>query len=56
MRDELSIVRVRMQSADGTLGRLSRDSALTWQMTRRERALEELMTDIKKHPSRYLSF
>ena len=56
MRDELSIVRVRMQSAEGTMGRLSRDSALTWQMMRRERALEDLMTDIRKHPSRYLSF
>jgi ABC-type transporter Mla subunit MlaD len=56
MRDELSIVRARMRSAEGTMGRLGQDSALTWQMMRRERALEDLMADIKKNPSRYLSF
>ena len=56
LRNEMSIVRARLQSAEGTMGRWARDSAITWQMQRRERAMAELIKDIKKDPARYVAF
>jgi ABC-type transporter Mla subunit MlaD len=56
MRDELSIIRARMESASGSLGRFARDSALTWQMRRREKAMADLIEDIKRDPARYIAF
>ena len=56
LRNEMSILRARIQAAEGTLGRWGRDSAITWQMQRRERALEDLIKDIKKDPARYIAF
>ncbi len=56
MRNELSIVRARLASADGTAGRVLHDSALVRQMQRREELLRQLIEDIKRDPGRYVAF
>lgn len=46
----------RIQSGEGTLGRLSRDSSLYVESVETVRALRALLQDIQKNPRRYFSF
>jgi phospholipid/cholesterol/gamma-HCH transport system substrate-binding protein len=45
----------RLNSGEGTLGRLIADDSLAVKMDRTVKNLDELIVDIKKHPGRYLS-
>jgi phospholipid/cholesterol/gamma-HCH transport system substrate-binding protein len=46
----------RIQSGEGTLGHLSRDSTLYTEAVETVRALRTLLADIQKNPRRYFSF
>jgi phospholipid/cholesterol/gamma-HCH transport system substrate-binding protein len=56
VRDELSIVRALIDEPRGTAGRALRDSALVNGVAQAHREMTLLMTDIKKHPLRYIRF
>jgi len=56
VRNEVSILRARLASAEGTAGRVLGDSAVVRQLARLERDLGSLMDDIKRHPLRYIAF
>jgi hypothetical protein len=53
---QLARVRAHLTVADGTLGRLSRDSALAIQMTQLDSTLAKLQRDVHTHPLRYVPF
>jgi ABC-type transporter Mla subunit MlaD len=53
---ELSIVRAMLQGAQGTAGRVVRDSAVVEALTEAEREMGAIMTDIRRRPFRYLGF
>ncbi|HVP39475.1 MAG TPA: MlaD family protein [Candidatus Saccharimonadales bacterium] len=44
----------RLERGEGTLGRLSKDQALYDEMHRAAKDLDDLVKDIREHPSRYL--
>jgi phospholipid/cholesterol/gamma-HCH transport system substrate-binding protein len=46
----------RIQAGEGTLGRLSRDTALYSESVETVKALRTLLQDIQKNPRRYFSF
>jgi hypothetical protein len=56
VRNELQRVAAEAASPDGTIGRIRTDSALTASIHRDLAALDSLLTDIKKHPLRYIAF
>jgi phospholipid/cholesterol/gamma-HCH transport system substrate-binding protein len=56
VRNEISIIRARLDNAEGTAGRVLGDSAVFQQLARLERDLGALMDDIKRHPLRYVAF
>jgi hypothetical protein len=53
---ELSIVRAMVQGAQGTAGRVVRDSAVVEALTEAEREMGAIMADIRRRPFRYLGF
>jgi ABC-type transporter Mla subunit MlaD len=55
-RDELAQLRQRMDSADGTLARVSTDSALTRAVADAQREMAVLFADIRHRPMRYITF
>lgn len=56
VRNELRRVVAQASSPDGTIGRIRTDSALTASLHVDLAALDSLLTDIKKHPLRYIAF
>ena len=56
IRDELSIVRSQMDQSQGTAGRTIHDSAITNSLTEAQRQMSLLLSDIKRHPLRYIAF
>ena len=56
VRDEVSVVRALLDEPRGTAGRVLNDSILQRQLTAAERELGLLMTDLRKHPLRYVAF
>jgi phospholipid/cholesterol/gamma-HCH transport system substrate-binding protein len=56
VRDEVSVVRALLDESRGTAGRVLNDSILQRQLTSAERELGLLMTDLRKHPLRYVAF
>lgn len=56
LRDELSVVRALLAEPRGTAGRVLNDRALLQQLSAGERELGALMTDLRKHPLRYVAF
>ena len=55
-RNELSIVRARLAEPRGSAGRLTADSALIEQLRSLERNLGSAIDDLKRDPTRYISF
>jgi phospholipid/cholesterol/gamma-HCH transport system substrate-binding protein len=55
-RNELSIVRARLAEPRGSAGRLTADSALVQQLRSLERNLGSAIEDLKRDPTRYISF
>jgi hypothetical protein len=56
VRDELSKVLAIADSATGTVGRMRSDSAIVLAVRRDRIALDSLVTNMKKHPLRYIAF
>jgi ABC-type transporter Mla subunit MlaD len=56
VRDELSILGLRLRSTDGTVGRLRADSTLQLRVADAEEALGLLLADMRKNPFRYTNF
>ena len=56
VRDELSILGLRLRSPDGTVGRLRADSTLQLRVADAEEALGLLLADMRKNPFRYINF
>ena len=56
VRNELAIVRLRLDRASGTAGRIARDSIVTLQLSAAERSLSRLLDDIRHNPLRYFVF
>ena len=56
VRNEVSILRARLASAEGTAGRVLYDKAVFQQLARLERDLGALMDDLKRNPLRYVAF
>lgn len=56
IQNELSVLRAQLQAPSGTAGRLLGDSALVKEVANAEREMTLLVADIKKHPTRYISF
>jgi hypothetical protein len=56
VRDELQRVQALAASPDGTIGRFRTDTAITHALHRDFASLDSLLTDIKKHPLRYIAF
>ena len=56
VRDELTALRVQLDSAEGTIGRLSTDSAVTRSLANAQREMAMLFDDIRKRPMRYVNF
>ena len=56
IRNEVSIVRGQLASAEGTAGRILGDSAVFMELGRLERELGALMADVKRNPMRYVNF
>jgi hypothetical protein len=56
LRDELSALRVQLDSAQGTVPRLSSDSAITRAVANTQREMALLFEDIRKRPLRYVNF
>jgi phospholipid/cholesterol/gamma-HCH transport system substrate-binding protein len=46
----------KIESGEGTLGKLVNDSTLYIDLKKTTRNVDELITDIKKNPKRYLKF
>jgi hypothetical protein len=55
-RDELAKVQALADSGVGTVGRFRTDSAITLAIARNRIALDSLMSDMKRHPFRYIAF
>ena len=56
IRSEMTHVRSLLDSSNGTIGRLRKDSALVHAVHRDFAAFDSLLTDLKKHPFRYIAF
>lgn len=56
VRDELSALRVQLDSADGTVARLGSDSAIARAVANSQREMAHLFEDIRKRPMRYVNF
>ncbi len=56
VRNELDIVRARMMSPNGTIGRIRADSVLLQAVANTQREMTLIMTDIQRHPLRYIHF
>jgi hypothetical protein len=56
VRNELDIVRARMMSPNGTIGRIRADSTLLQAVANTQREMTLIMTDIQRHPLRYIHF
>jgi hypothetical protein len=54
--DEVSIVRALLGEPRGTAGRALHDRAAYDRIAQLERELSALMTDLRKHPLRYVHF
>jgi hypothetical protein len=56
VRDELAAFRAQLDDADGTVGRLSSDSAMTRSLADTQREMAMLFEDMRKRPLRYVNF
>ena len=56
LRTEIATVRALAASADGTIGRFQADSAYRRALNDAFRQLDSLITDLRKHPMRYIAF
>jgi hypothetical protein len=56
IRNELDIVRARMASPAGTVGRIHADSALLRELAAAQREMTLIMADIHRRPLRYVHF
>lgn len=56
IRNELTLIQMYIDEPRGTVGRVLRDSALTNSVADAQREMTLLFADLKKHPTRYLSF
>lgn len=56
IRNELDILRARMASPNGTVGRARADSALFDALTATQREMTLIMADIRRRPLRYIHF
>lgn len=54
LRDELSILQFRLTSPDGTVGRLSADSAVVRGVADAQHQMQLLFADVSRHPFRYV--
>jgi phospholipid/cholesterol/gamma-HCH transport system substrate-binding protein len=50
----LEVILQRMESGEGTLGRLSTDSTLYDNLTAAAESIRALATDLREHPGRYV--
>jgi hypothetical protein len=55
-RNEVAIVRLRLERASGTAGRIAQDSVVTRQLAEAERSLSRLLRDVRDNPLRYFVF
>jgi hypothetical protein len=56
IRDEVAVIRARMDSSEGSLPRWSRDSSIARALANAQRELTLLSDDIRRRPSRYIHF
>jgi hypothetical protein len=56
VRNELDIVRAQMMSPNGTIGRIHADSLLLQAVASTQREMTLIMTDLHRHPFRYIHF
>jgi len=56
VRNELDIIRARMASPNGTIGRMRADSTLLDAVANTHREMTLIMADIKRRPLRYIHF
>ena len=56
VRDELAKMQSLVDSPNGTVGRMRTDSAIVLAIGRSRIALDSLLTNMKRHPLRYIAF
>jgi phospholipid/cholesterol/gamma-HCH transport system substrate-binding protein len=54
--DEMSSILAKIDSGDGTLGKLMNDDSLYLELNRSASALDSLLLDVRKNPKRYVRF
>ena len=56
LRDELTVLQITVDSADGNVKRFKSDSALTRSVEDSRRAMSQLFDDIRRRPFHYVHF
>ena len=54
--DEMSSILAKIDSGEGTFGRLMNDDSLYLELNRSASALDSLLLDVRKNPKRYVRF